>query len=321
MGFSGHPVFARTERPLLEAPLFGRRDPVLRDDIQEWRTRPGGWQTLQVSQGIWEDKYLFALVQWTGAPACVADVSDRSIALVTGLDTSGRRWQAWLNLDNAAALLVEEPKDVDDVSLWLATPEFEAVIGAKRAVLDAEVPTDAAGALAWASVAGVQKAAQQSRIEELLRARETFVEELFDALLDETGLPRSRPVLTCAIRDDVGAAGSSAGVESPCVASKAGPKAPECRTAGLSVAQDTVRRDGPDGDRQGLAAMGGGSDRPRQPARDWRYLATSPPPTSQLPFLRAEVDRMAAKRPRRPPGTPVPPGRRRRQRPTVVPDV
>ncbi|MER6746825.1 hypothetical protein ACG2OD_37030 [Streptomyces sp. PDY-4] len=36
-----------------------------------------------------------------------------------GLDTSGHRWQAWLNLDNAAALLVEEPEDVDDVSLWV----------------------------------------------------------------------------------------------------------------------------------------------------------------------------------------------------------
>ncbi|MFB6627120.1 hypothetical protein ACFCWD_23440 [Streptomyces sp. NPDC056374] len=191
MGFSGHLVFARNERPLLEAPVFGSSDPVLRDDVHEWWTRPGGWQTLQLSQGIWEDKYLFALVEWTGAPACVADVSDRSIALVTGLDTNGRRWQAWLNLDNAAALLVEEPEDVDDVSLWLATPEFEAAVGAKRAELDAEVPTDAAGALAWASVAGVQKAAQQSRIEELLRARDTFVEELFDALLDELGFPEA----------------------------------------------------------------------------------------------------------------------------------
>ncbi|MEU2079812.1 hypothetical protein [Streptomyces sp. NPDC013489] len=191
MGFSGHLVFARTERPLLEAPLFGRSDPGLRDGVQEWWTRPGDWQTLQLGQGIWEDEYLFALVEWTGAPACVAEVSDSSIALVTGLDTNGRRWQAWLNLDNAAALLVEEPEDVDDMSLWSATPEFEAAIGAKRAELAAEVPTDAAGALAWASVAGVRKAAQKSRIEELLRARETFVEDLFDALLDELGFPEA----------------------------------------------------------------------------------------------------------------------------------
>ncbi|WP_241847297.1 hypothetical protein [Streptomyces sp. CB02009] len=144
-----------------------------------------------MSQGIWEDEYLLALVERTGAPACVADASDSGIALVTGLDTNGRRWQAWLNLDNAAALLVEEPEDVDDVSLWSATPEFVAAVGAKHAELDAELPTDAAGALAWASVAGVQKAAQQSRIKELLRARETFVEELFDALLDELGFPEA----------------------------------------------------------------------------------------------------------------------------------
>ncbi|MER5735211.1 hypothetical protein ABT117_05975 [Streptomyces sp. NPDC002262] len=110
---------------------------------------------------------------------------------MTGLDTDGHRRQAWLNLDNAAALLVEEPEDVDDVSLWIATPEFEEAIGRKRAELDAEVSADAEGALMWASAAGVRAAAQQSRIEELLRAQETFVEELFDALLDGLGFPQA----------------------------------------------------------------------------------------------------------------------------------
>ncbi|MGV9887232.1 hypothetical protein [Streptomyces sp. NPDC003395] len=188
MGFSGHLVFARSERPLLEAPLFGSTDP---DDVHEWQPRPGGWQTLQWEQGIWEDEHLSTLVEWTGAPACVADVSDSSVALVTGLDTDGHRWQAWLNLDNAAALLVEEPEDVDDVSLWIATPEFEKAIGHKRAEIDGEVPADAERALIWASAAGVRATAQQSRIEELLRAQETFVEELFDALLDELGFPKA----------------------------------------------------------------------------------------------------------------------------------
>jgi len=191
MGFSGHLVFARSERPLLEAPLFGSTAPGLGDDVHEWHPRPGGWQTLQLEQGIWEDEHLSTLVEWTGAPACVADVSDSSIALVTGLDTNGHRWQAWLNLDNAAALLVEEPEDVDDVSLWMATPEFEEAIGHKRAELDAEVPADAEGALMWASAAGVQAAAQHPQIEELLRAQETFVEELFDMLLDELGFPEA----------------------------------------------------------------------------------------------------------------------------------
>ncbi|WP_031002113.1 hypothetical protein, partial [Streptomyces sp. NRRL F-5727] len=191
MGFSGHLVFARSERPLLEAPLFGSTGLGLGGDVHEWQPRPGGWQTLQLEQGIWEDEHLPTLVEWTGAPACVADVSDSSIALVTGLDTNGQRWQTWLNLDHAAALLVEEPGDVDDVSVWMATPEFEEAIGHKRAELDAEVPTDAEGALMWASAAGVQTAAQQPRIEELLRTQETFVEELFDALLDELGFPET----------------------------------------------------------------------------------------------------------------------------------
>ncbi|MFJ4861865.1 hypothetical protein [Streptomyces sp. NPDC088748] len=191
MGFSGHLVFARSERPLLAAPPFGSTGPGPRDDVHAWQPRPGGWQTLQLEQGLWENEHLSALVEWTGGPACVADVSDSSIALVTGLDTNGRRWQAWLNLDNAAALLVEEPEDMDDVSLWLGTPEFEAAVGRKRAELGAEVPADAEGALLWASAAGVQAAAQQPRIEELLRAQKTFVEELFDALLDELGFPEA----------------------------------------------------------------------------------------------------------------------------------
>ncbi|WP_216590810.1 hypothetical protein [Streptomyces brasiliscabiei] len=189
MGFSGHLVFARSERPLLEAPLFGSTGPGLREGVHEGQARPGGWQTLQLEHGIWEDESLFALVEWSGAPACVADVSDSSVALVTGLDTDGHRWQAWLNLDNAAALLVEEPEDVDDVSLWIATPEFQEALGHRSAELDAEVPNHAEGALRWASAAGVRTMAQQPRIEELLRAQETFVEELFDSLLDELGFP------------------------------------------------------------------------------------------------------------------------------------
>ncbi|WP_437023772.1 hypothetical protein [Streptomyces sp. enrichment culture] len=50
--------------------------------------------THKVRTTSWEDDCLFALVGWTGAPACVADVSDSDIALVTGLGTDGRHWQA-----------------------------------------------------------------------------------------------------------------------------------------------------------------------------------------------------------------------------------
>ncbi|MFI6939443.1 hypothetical protein ACIBI4_09240 [Streptomyces sp. NPDC050418] len=43
--------------------------------------------------------------------------------------------------------------------------------------------------MAWAATAGVTTTARLSRIEELLCSHETFVEELFDALLDELGFP------------------------------------------------------------------------------------------------------------------------------------
>ncbi|MFF4084927.1 hypothetical protein ACFYZN_36825 [Streptomyces sp. NPDC001777] len=190
MGFSGHLVFARSERPLLEAPMFDdvRREPA--DVVHEWWPRPGGWQTLQFVHGLWSDDFLSGLVEWTGAPVCVADVSDSSIALVTGLGTAGRRWQAWLNLDNAAALLTEEPEDVDDMILWMDTPEYDEAVGRKRAELDAEVPADAEGAVAWAAAAGMPvTVARRARIEKTLRSRETFVEDLFSTLLDELGFP------------------------------------------------------------------------------------------------------------------------------------
>ncbi|MFF9179292.1 hypothetical protein [Streptomyces sp. NPDC014793] len=88
--------------------------------------------------------------------------------------------------DTAAAKVVNV-----DVILWMAIPEFDEAIGRKRAELDADVPADVEGALMWAPAAGVQAAAQQPRIEEMLRAQETFVEEVFDALLDELGSPEA----------------------------------------------------------------------------------------------------------------------------------
>jgi hypothetical protein len=191
VGFSGHLVFARSRRPLLQAPVFESIHQELKDTVHAWRPRPGGWQTLQFDHGLWENDYLSALVEWTGTPACVADVSDSDLALVTGLGTNGQCWQAWLNLDNAAALLVEEPEDLDDVSLWVGTPEFNEAVRRKRSGLDLEVPSAAEGALAWAASAGISATAQQPRIEELLRSRETFAEDLFSALLDELGFPQA----------------------------------------------------------------------------------------------------------------------------------
>ncbi|MGH4034028.1 hypothetical protein ACQB60_34425 [Actinomycetota bacterium Odt1-20B] len=41
-------------------------------------------------------------------------MSDSDIALMTGLDAIGRRWQAWLDLDHAARLLVDDPEDADE---------------------------------------------------------------------------------------------------------------------------------------------------------------------------------------------------------------
>ncbi|MFD8896144.1 hypothetical protein [Streptomyces ardesiacus] len=196
MGFSGHLVFACSNRPLLEAPVFDSLDEELKATVRTWESRSGGWQTLQIDSGTWDDADLPALVEWSSAPACVADVSDSSLALVTGLDTTGRRWQAWLNLDIAARLLAEEPEDLEDQLLWLDTPEFHEAVRHKHAELDAEILADAEGAVAWAAAAGVPVAPEATRIEELLRSHETFAEDLFSTLLDQLGFPQATQALT-----------------------------------------------------------------------------------------------------------------------------
>lgn len=190
MGFSGHLVFGRSEHAsLLNAPVLDQLHPESKAAIRAWRPRIGGWQTLQFDYEIWEDEYLEALVEWTGAPVCVAAVYDSDVALVTGLDHEGRRWQACLNLDTAAGLWAEEPDDVDDQSVWVTTPEYVEAVARKRAELEAEVASSAHGALTWAAAAGFAESVTLETIEEVLNSHAVFVEGLFVKLLDRLGFP------------------------------------------------------------------------------------------------------------------------------------
>jgi hypothetical protein len=190
VGFSGHLVVGRSEgSPLLEAPVFARLHPEAKAAIHAWRPRRGGWQTLQLDYDIWEDEYLEPLVDWTGAPACVAEVYDSDVATVTGLDPAGRRWHACLNLGTAAGLWAEEPDDVDDQSVWVTTPEYAEAVVRKRAELEAGVVPSARGALIWAGAAGFAKSVTLESIEEVLRSHEVFVEDLFAVLLNLLGFP------------------------------------------------------------------------------------------------------------------------------------
>ncbi|MFJ7272291.1 hypothetical protein ACIQV3_37635 [Streptomyces sp. NPDC099050] len=70
-------------------------------------------------------------------------------------------------------------------------PDIEEAIGHKRAELDAECrPMPKAPSCGRQQLVSAA-AAQLPRIEELLHAQEPFVEELFDALLDELGFPEA----------------------------------------------------------------------------------------------------------------------------------
>jgi hypothetical protein len=168
MGFSGELVFGRSERPLIEAPVFGGAQEDDEGGITAWWPRPGGWQTWQFHgtfPGTTED-VLRAVVEWTGAPACVASVHDSDVALVWGQEVGGDRWDTWLHLEIAAEISDRPPAE-----------------------LDACVPADARRALAWARSAGVGDDVAVTTIEEVLRSQETFVEEHFDTVLDRLGFP------------------------------------------------------------------------------------------------------------------------------------
>ncbi|MFE7586449.1 hypothetical protein ACFU5Y_33340 [Streptomyces gardneri] len=93
---------------------------------------------------------------------------DSDVALVSGLEPGGDEWDVWLNLPIAAEML-DRP----------------------LAESDASVPVGARHALSWARSAGVGDGADVTVIEEVLRSREVFVEELFDALLDRLGFPEA----------------------------------------------------------------------------------------------------------------------------------
>ncbi|MFF5971144.1 hypothetical protein ACFY7C_06405 [Streptomyces sp. NPDC012769] len=189
MGFSGHVVFGRAAGPLIDAPVFAALDDKAKSRVDVWWPRPGGWQTLALPHGEWPDEHLSALVTWTGAPVCVADVYDSDMAEVTGLAPGGGEWSAVLNLDIAAALWAEHGGDVEDTALWVGTPAFDEAVRLARVELDGAVPGSAEGALAWAAAAGFPAAATQREVEELLRSREVFVEDLFAGLLDRLGIP------------------------------------------------------------------------------------------------------------------------------------
>lgn len=187
-GFSGEIVTGRSALPLPEAPVFRRAGwTVSAQDV-----RPGGWQSVRCGYGgsaADPPSVLRDLVAWTRAPACAVSVHDGEYALARGLAPAGGWWEAWLNLDEAAAKLAEVPDDVRDPAVWMGSPGFAAAVGRKRAALDAGVPVDARGALAWAHAAGFGLDGDPARVEEVLRSRAASVELLIPALFAALGFP------------------------------------------------------------------------------------------------------------------------------------
>lgn len=189
MGFTGHMVFGRSDRPLLEAPAFDAVRPPGGDGARSSSARPGGWQMLEFGDGEWDQGNLSGLVAWSGAPACVAMVYDSNVADVVGLAPDGRTWQAVLNIEVAAATSPRRPADMYDDLEWITSAPYTEAVLRRREELEAAVSGGVSGALAWAAVAGHASAADAAAVETLLRSHEVFVEDLFVNLLDTLGFP------------------------------------------------------------------------------------------------------------------------------------
>lgn len=105
---------------------------------------------------------------------------------------------AVLNLDEAARSWAEEPEDLQDMSEWVDSEQFDEAVARKRAELEQEVADSARGALSWAIAAGVAGGTGVARvaepvdlasIERVLRSSDVFVEGLFSTLIDTLGFP------------------------------------------------------------------------------------------------------------------------------------
>jgi hypothetical protein len=189
VGFTGHMVFGRSDRPLLEAPAFDAVRPPSGDGARSSSARPGGWQMLEFGDGEWDRQNLSALVAWSGAPACVAVVYDSDVADVVGLTPDGRTWQTVLNLEVAAATSPRRPAGVLDDLEWIASTQYAEEVVRRREELEAAVAEGVSGALAWAAAAGFGSAADAVAVETSLRSHGVFVEDLFVDLLDTLGFP------------------------------------------------------------------------------------------------------------------------------------
>ncbi|MGX4695103.1 hypothetical protein [Streptomyces sp. JNUCC 63] len=144
---------------------------------------------MQVHHGLPGDAEdaLLSVVQWTGAPACVATICDSDFGVVMGAAPDGSFWQGWLNLDTAAGELTEMPEDAEE-SLP-EDPAFQAAVTCKRAEMEASVSNDALKAVIWARAAGFGQGVDPSVVEQIFRGHETFAEDLFFTLLDRLGFP------------------------------------------------------------------------------------------------------------------------------------
>ncbi|WP_052434309.1 hypothetical protein [Streptacidiphilus melanogenes] len=140
MGFTGDFVLARSDVPLRERALFasGCTDGHL-DCVSSCRSRPGGWQTLQIHHGVRDDSLAAfqELVHDTAAPILIANVMDSDVCQVRGLTPSGARWSTFLDPPVAADYGIPEPAPgaAADITRWAAEAGFTADAEALAAVL------------------------------------------------------------------------------------------------------------------------------------------------------------------------------------------
>jgi hypothetical protein len=141
----------------------------------------GGWQLTRVfaMPHALPRSFLEDVRDLTGAPVLAAAVLDSDAASVRALAPGSSGWQTWLNREKAVEYVAEAHRS--DGS------QEQRVEAARRHILaETEPGAQAVAAVGWAAEAGWEPSTV-AEVSQLLVREETFVEDVFFALLERLG--------------------------------------------------------------------------------------------------------------------------------------
>lgn len=165
MGYWGSLIVVNSRQPLNEVSDFtgARKLEILQERGRNWRI----W-SLEGNDSL-DDDDLGRLVDLTGMPVLVGFVMDSDCLVLEGHTKYQNTWRSCLDRQSMAAYMAENDQTVED---WFLSPEEAA----DHAVI-------------WARDAGLT-VTREGLIEVFKERADLYVEDLFQKLLKQLGIPR-----------------------------------------------------------------------------------------------------------------------------------